>query len=271
MFWKDDGQQLEEARKAQKHCAHHLSFLFLLSFRPTLLLLTVLSVFSPPAFAASEHDVYKKSGAYDPLIISHARKAGLPEALVYAVIHQESRFNHLVVSPAGAQGLMQLMPATARRFHVTNPFIPAQNIRAGTTYLAWLLKRFKGNVRLALAGYNAGEGAVDRYKGMPPYKETRNYVKKVMGYYRQYAGLMPSQKTPARLTSKPVTQVVKKSKPIKKKASRKKHKPRNLKTAKTNIGKKRLESTRRVHSITLALVAPLSGYTRIRAQTKEIQ
>ena len=123
---------------------------------------------------------------YQQLIQKAAKKHALDPALIQAVIKQESAYNRFAVSPAGAQGLMQLMPNTAKRFKVTNAFIPAQNINAGSQYLAWLLKRFKGNTRFALAGYNAGEGKVDRYKGIPPYKETKKYVRKVMGYYRSF-------------------------------------------------------------------------------------
>ena len=124
--------------------------------------------------------------SYQYLIQKAAQKHAIDPALIQAVIKQESAYNRFAVSPAGAQGLMQLMPATAKRFKVKNAFMPAQNINAGSQYLAWLLKRFKGNVRFALVGYNTGEGKVDRYKGIPPYRETRRYVKKVMRYYQQF-------------------------------------------------------------------------------------
>jgi len=131
----------------------------------------------------------KETYQYDRIILDAAKKYKVDAALIHAVIKQESCYYKLAVSHAGAEGLMQLMPATARRFNVTNSFIPKQNIFAGTKYLAWLLKRFKGNIRFAIAGYNAGEGKVDRYKGIPPYKETRNYVKHVIKNYRQFKGL----------------------------------------------------------------------------------
>ncbi len=112
--------------------------------------------------------------------------AGVDEALVRAIIHAESAFNPNALSNKGAQGLMQLIPATADRFGVSEPFTPAENIRGGTTYLAWLLKRFNGDSRLASAGYNAGEGAVDRYGGVPPYEETQRYVERVAVLHERY-------------------------------------------------------------------------------------
>jgi len=104
----------------------------------------------------------------------------LAPALVLAVIAQESNFDPLAESPKKAQGLMQLIPDTAARFRVTRITDPSQNIRGGMAYLRWLLAYFEGDVMLALAAYNAGEGAVDRYLGVPPYAETRMYVRKIM-------------------------------------------------------------------------------------------
>jgi len=109
-----------------------------------------------------------------------ANRHGLSEALLVAVIAVESRGNPGAVSPKNAQGLMQLIPATARRFGVSNPFDSAQNIDGGAAYLNWLLREFRGDPLLALAGYNAGEGAVRKHRGVPPYAETRDYVVKVM-------------------------------------------------------------------------------------------
>jgi soluble lytic murein transglycosylase-like protein len=104
----------------------------------------------------------------------------LSPSLVLAVMATESNFNPVAVSPKNAQGLMQLIPETAQRFNVRRIDDPAQNIRGGMAYLRWLLDRFEGNLALALAGYNAGEGAVERYRGIPPYAETRRYVLKIV-------------------------------------------------------------------------------------------
>jgi len=119
------------------------------------------------------------TAAFNDEIRNAARQHGVDEAIVRAIIHAESAFNPRALSRVGAQGLMQLMPATARRFGVTDAFDARQNIGGGVQYLAWLLKRFNGNLTLAAAGYNAGEGAVDKYNGVPPYKETRHYVERV--------------------------------------------------------------------------------------------
>jgi soluble lytic murein transglycosylase-like protein len=114
-----------------------------------------------------------------------AKRKGIDPRFIHAVIWQESKYKVSARSHAGAQGLMQLMPDTARRFGCRNPQNPAENIAAGTKYLSWLLKRFEGNVELALAGYNAGEGSVDKYNGIPPYRETQNYVKIISSPLRQ--------------------------------------------------------------------------------------
>ena len=119
-------------------------------------------------------------------IATAAAANGVDPALVRAVIHAESAFNPNAVSRAGAQGLMQLMPATASRFGVSEAFVPAENIKGGVAYLAWLLKRFDGDVTRAAAGYNAGEGAVDKYGGVPPYAETQVYVERVGILHERY-------------------------------------------------------------------------------------
>lgn len=123
---------------------------------------------------------YPKPTKYDDLIKEMAKKHQVEAALVKAVMHVESAFNAHAKSSAGAQGLMQLMPATARRFGVYDSYHPIDNLSGGIKYLRWLYERFEGNLRYVLAGYNAGEGAVDQYRGIPPYRETQDYVKKVL-------------------------------------------------------------------------------------------
>ena len=108
---------------------------------------------------------------------------GIDPDLVMAVIRAESAFNATAVSNKNAQGLMQLIPETAERFGVMNSWDPIQNIKGGTAYLHWLLRHFEGKVDLVLAAYNAGEGAVERYHGIPPYEETQSYVKKILAWY----------------------------------------------------------------------------------------
>jgi soluble lytic murein transglycosylase-like protein len=127
-----------------------------------------------PVEDQSEHD------RFEPLIQEHATRRSLRPELVRAVIQVESGFNPRALSPKGAMGLMQLMPATARSLGVNNPWDPAQNIRGGTDYLRHLLDEYEGNEELALAAYNAGSGAVAKYgRRVPPYRETRDYVRKV--------------------------------------------------------------------------------------------
>jgi hypothetical protein len=128
----------------------------------------------------------------DWTIYRASQAAGIDPRLTHAVIQQESRYKNEAVSNAGAQGLMQLMPATAKRFGCDDPHDAVANIKAGTKYLAWLLKRFDGDVSMALAGYNAGEGAVDKYDGVPPYNQTQDYVRKIVANYgKTYLEVVP--------------------------------------------------------------------------------
>ncbi|WP_219988654.1 lytic transglycosylase domain-containing protein [Leucothrix pacifica] len=137
-----------------------------------------------PCYKYGYQELQNRSKRYQQSITEASRLHGVNENLIKSVITAESCFKVRARSHKGARGLMQLMPATARRFGVKNSYSSHQNIRAGAEYLRWLLDRYKGNVRFALAGYNAGEGKVDRYGGIPPYKETREYVKRVMGVYK---------------------------------------------------------------------------------------
>jgi len=127
------------------------------------------------------------SGPFDSIITQEARTWNLDPLLIKSVIWVESCFDQHAISRVGAHGLMQLMPATAAELGVTDRFDPAQNIRGGVTYLAQMLDRFDRDLDLALAAYNAGPGAVERHKGIPPFPETRNYVARVNAHYQRHA------------------------------------------------------------------------------------
>jgi soluble lytic murein transglycosylase-like protein len=150
-----------------------------------------IEIFTAPVEPSVRTDIAWTTGnkAIDNLIRLNGNRYGVDPYLIYCVIRQESGFRAGVTSHAGAMGLMQLMPGTAARYGVTNPYDPAQSIMGGTRYLANLLRLFRGRVDLALAGYNAGEGAVMKYGNrVPPYRETQNYVRTIGTRYAQSGG-----------------------------------------------------------------------------------
>ncbi len=139
---------------------------------------------STPNIQETSSPTVMKTGASIERIIERAAETyQLPSKLIKAIIRHESNFNSRAVSEAGASGLMQLMPATARGLGVTDMMDPEQNVMAGTKYLRSMLDKYQGNIKLALAAYNAGPGNVDKYGGIPPFKETQNYVRKVTDTY----------------------------------------------------------------------------------------
>jgi hypothetical protein len=150
---------------------------------------TVISVYCPacdPRSPINWDRTRLNLTAYDAEIVASATRWNVDPALVRAIIHAESAFNPEAMSRKGAQGLMQLMPGTADMLGVTDPFDAVQNIEGGTQYLAGLLTRYNGDVQMAAAAYNAGEGAVKRYGGVPPYEETKVYVQRVGTLHRRY-------------------------------------------------------------------------------------
>jgi hypothetical protein len=142
-------------------------------------------VFPKRSWRYSERSQPLWQSKYNDIIIAAAQKFDVDAALVSAVIKAESDYNPRTMSNKGARGLMQLMPATAKRFGVTNSFDPEENIHAGTRYLRWLLKTFDGNADLAVAAYNAGEGNVWKYEGVPPFRETVNYISRIAKHIRK--------------------------------------------------------------------------------------
>jgi hypothetical protein len=153
-----------------------------------LLIAPTQTLFATSCINLSKKTLDKKASPYAASITKHAKRYGVDGNLVRAVMAVESCYNNTAKSPKQAQGLMQLIPATAERFGVSDSYDADQNIRGGTKYLRVLTRRFKGNLIKALAAYNSGEGTVDKYNGVPPYKETQRYVKKVMHVYAKLSG-----------------------------------------------------------------------------------
>jgi soluble lytic murein transglycosylase-like protein len=148
---------------------------------------------APAATAAADADWRSRAAVYADLIDEAARRAEVNPALLRAVIAVESAFDPHAVSPKGAQGLMQLRPATARRYGVQRPFDPRDNLRGGASYIRDLLKRYRNDLELALAAYNAGEDAVDRHgRTIPPFPETQAYVPAVLRFYRRFLAGVPA-------------------------------------------------------------------------------
>lgn len=137
----------------------------------------------PENETSSINSTYASKSQLISMINQVAQKHGVDEKLVQALIKQESGFNPNAKSKVGAIGLMQLMPSTAKAMGVKNPYNAAQNVEGGVKYLKSMLNKYNGNIILALAAYNAGPGAVDKYSGVPPYKETENYVKNILANY----------------------------------------------------------------------------------------
>ena len=163
---------------------------------------------SPPAASRAGSGAGSMAAdKYETEIARCADDHGVDSALVKAVIKAESNYDNRAISRAGAQGLMQLMPATARLRNVENPFNPGQNIDGGVRHLKHLLATFDGDTKLALAAYNAGENAVRKYNGVPPFPETKNYVSTVLSHYGRYSGLVPGPGADASGALPPTAQI----------------------------------------------------------------
>lgn len=142
-----------------------------------------------PCARMSVKTLDKRAEPYQDAIKQYAAQYAVSEAVIKAVIAIESCYNQQAESPKGAQGLMQLIPETAERFGVADSMDSQQNIKGGTRYLAWLWKRYAGDLTKVLAAYNAGEGRVDQYQGIPPYRETQDYVRNVLLVHNKFTGL----------------------------------------------------------------------------------
>ncbi len=243
-------------------------------YSPSFLICLLLVIVS-----ASQSAQAKSKYPYDNIILQTATKYGVDPAFVYAVIKAESNFNpraHSTLSNGkpGAHGLMQLMPVTAKRFGVSleNIYVPSHNIRGGIKYLSWLQKRFNGNLSLVLAGYNAGEGAVDKYRGIPPYKETQTYVKKVIRFYREFKGLPLLQKKEIR-KNKPVL-VKNNKKQRQQKVHIKKATPSSIKIVIASRENEHVYTSGSFHRVSSLTISgnkqPMHGYSRI-TETRRLQ
>jgi hypothetical protein len=162
----------------------------------------------PPAGRSGSNSGSMTAERYDAEIARAADNHGVDSALVKAVIKAESNYDNRAISRAGAQGLMQLMPATSKLRNVDNPFNPQQNIDGGVRHLKYLLSTFNGDKKLALAAYNAGENAVHKYNNeVPPFPETKNYVSTVLSLYGRYSGLVPGASVDAGGTATQTAQI----------------------------------------------------------------
>jgi soluble lytic murein transglycosylase-like protein len=145
-----------------------------------------------PVSTVAKAGAPSRAESFQPLVKAVSTRYDVDQDLVNAVIHQESGFNPNAVSKSGAAGLMQLMPKTAHHLGVSNPRDPQQNLEGGVRYLKGLLNQFNGNIPLALAAYNAGPGAVNHHKGIPPYKETQHYVRNILAMYLKSKQSVPA-------------------------------------------------------------------------------
>ncbi len=160
------------------------AFLFACDWFQSVLAPTAQAIISQAKKIIKKEDIPTSGNSeLDKIILQASERNGVDPRLVHAVIWKESKYRQNAQSPRGALGLMQMLPATARRFECKDINDATENVEAGTKYLRWLLEKYSGNVELALAGYNAGEGAVDKYDNIPPYNETQDYVREIISRY----------------------------------------------------------------------------------------